>query len=126
MDTYETAYDTFNNQGGTYSIYAGRITKVDPDSVVHGDWAWCVAYKPHAPASNAVYVVSSVVEIQEALWSFLTHNHNGDSLFGMWIDKGKLYIDHVTLESEKAARAIGIQHGEKAIYNLKTKETVTL
>lgn len=134
MDTYSTQdvaeYSIFNG-GGTWISSYGVITRIDAVSaILHASYAWCVARTPSAPYRNTVtnldtsaFVINDVAT--GAVWDFISNHHDG-GYFGTWVDGDKLYIDHVELCSLEHAAIKAQSMGEKAIYNLITKETVTL
>lgn len=135
--TWDIAEHTICYDGGTFMAEHGTVTLIDPDSVTHSDFAWMVAVPAdtnrNGMARNRVYRLSTApgsyvntVEVQKHVWDFLRFHHDGMATFGTWIDNGHLYIDHVIFTTLADATARAIEAEEKAIYNLKTKETVTL
>lgn len=133
MDTYDVAHYTVYNSGGTFRSNLGVTVLVSSASVLHSDFAWVVAVTPdmraNGMARNKAYRVGanpSILSVQEHMWDFLRFYHDGTHTFGTWLDKGLLYIDHVVITSKTDAFTIAHEREEKAIYNLLTKETVTL
>lgn len=134
MGTYSTQdvaeYSIFNG-GGTWLSSLGVITRIDGESVIlHSTFAWCVARTPSHPYRNTVTALNTTAfEISDvatgAVWDFVSNHHDG-GYFGTWVNGNNLYIDHVELCSLEHAAVKAESMGEKAIYNLITKETISL
>lgn len=133
MDTLAVAQNTIQNNGGTFSHALGTIREaVTPKDAAN---AWLVAVEPAHWGKNTVTEVTSISRntgfsereiITGAVWDFIRNHHDGMSHFGTWLDNGKLYIDHVIFTDRENAERIARERGELAIFNLSTKETVSL
>lgn len=131
MDTLDVAQYTVQNGGGTFSHSLGsvRIPPV-PENPIH---AWVVAVTP-TNGSNTVTDVGRITRtgfdaetiIAGAVWDFIRLHHESGHMFGTWFNDGKLYIDHVIFTTKETAERIARERGELAIFNLSTKETVSL
>jgi hypothetical protein len=117
MSTAETIVDdSIYHGGGTYSRNDdGSITTV---TTTDAATSWVVAVAPEF-GSNRDHPLPFAVQ---GMSNFLNWHHDADYLFGTWVNKGTLYIDHVMLTTEEHAMHVAREAGELAIYNLHTKE----
>lgn len=128
MDTYEVAQHTIEYGGGTFTHALGRIEQFRTEG--QEEFVWAVGFKP-PNGTNTVTRLDTVafhpdMVITGAIWDFIRLHHDGRHPFGTWIDDGKLYIDHVIITDKESALDYARENGEIAIYNLVTKETVTI
>jgi hypothetical protein len=126
MDTLQAARKIVDNGGGTFYMLAGSIMEKRPTNLPLDQWV--VGVEPKN-GENKIYdlAVHTVYEVATYLFEFVAYAHDPEEFFGAWIDDGKLYMDHVLITPDKdEALGLARERGEKAIFNLKTKETVTL
>jgi hypothetical protein len=134
MVTYSTqdvARYTLHNGGGTFISSLGTITRISGDNLIReSSRSWVVAREPSSPFMNLERDINRSGLTAEdvatgAVWDFLRLWHDG-GYFGTWVDGDTLYIDHVEFLPYGHALEVARIRGEKAIYNLITKATVTL
>ncbi len=138
MDTNTATMSIVLQGGGTFAHGKGEITQYQHYSLTDSTGAWVVGVPVEAPYSNTVIDVPTGPELHEfvkgALWDFIRLHHDQTRYFGVWIEHNppyspfyaKVYIDHVMVTTFENAVDVGRQNGEKAIYNLITKETVAI
>lgn len=92
---------------------------------------WAVAQAKHERKYSIAQYIGDYDVLVLSLLSYALDAYESSTTadaIGLWLSEGQLYVDRVMIfnTTQEQAVQIGRNHGQLAIYNLESKETITL